>query len=361
MKFDFLKAFSPEGIIDNGKKRMHYVEIAYFIGLLLVIFGHSHPLDQEWWFSWYKYSNAFIYTFHMQLYFFIAGYLLVHSKSIDKIGYAKWIKGKLLKFGVPYFVLTAIAYLPKFFIGGTSDNVELGIGYFLKTTFLIPRIGVWGHFWFIAAFITLEIIWGVWRGYAAKNRNVHKYGLIVGFILFLLLAIFPIRTDWFTLYDISQVGIFYTIGIIAGLLKPKLWDTKRKNIINIIIGAVGTYFLYPYGNFMFTQYPIINFIVGFCLVWIVWNLSVLISKMGTISFATKISPYSFSIFIYSWPAQATVEAFTRSMGMTLITSIIVLFCIGFSAPIYIIEIYKKCKFLHCKFMNHLIGIDPTAI
>lgn len=157
--------FDPQGILPGNDKHFRYIDMVYFIGIILVVWGHSHPLDSSWWGTWYSDLNGFIYTFHMPLYFFIGGYLMVHSNSIDKLGYRKWAIGKLWKFLIPYFVLTAIAYIPKAMLGDTSDVVELSLGYFLKTTFLIPRIGVWGHFWFIPAFLSLDLLWGAWRYY----------------------------------------------------------------------------------------------------------------------------------------------------------------------------------------------------
>lgn len=350
------KSFNPQGKINSEDKRFNYIDILYLIGILLVVWGHSHPIDASWYGTWYSDLNAFIYTFHMPMFFFIGGYLMVYSKSVVKLGYKKWINGKLLKFLIPYLVLTLLAFYPKAMLGDTSDVVTLSIPYLLKTTFLIPRIGVWGHFWFIPTFLILDILWGAWRANAEKSDKIYRYGLIIGFLVSFALAVFPIRTDYFVLYDLSQVAIFYACGIITALIKPYLWDKTYKNLISVFLCAFVAFFLYPYGNYKNFSMPIFNFIVGLCLVWICWSIAKLISNCGKFSIAEKLAKYNFTIFVYSWPAQSLLDVILRRMGVNWLIIIAAMFVIGFIAPILIIFIYKKAKFLHCKFFDYLIGI-----
>ncbi len=350
------KSFTPQGKLNNDG-RMSYVNVAYFIGILFVIFGHSHPLDGSWYHSWYWYLNTFIYTFHMPFYFFIGGYLIVHSKSVEKIGYSKWLSTKLQKFLVPYFVLTILAYIPKSMLGDTSDAVELSFEYFFETTFINPRIGVWGHFWFIPVFLALDLYWGAWRAKAKNNSGIFKQGLIIGLLISLAIACYPVKTDLYTLYDISQNAIFYAMGILLALVKPVFWNTWWKNILNIGVGAAASYFLYTYANYAAREYPALNFLVGLTLIWCFWNLAVLISHFVSGKFFEKLSKYYFNIFIYSWPVQATLDAVLRRMGMGMNTIIIILCISGFFVPILIVEVYKKLKFMHCKFMDLLIGVQ----
>lgn len=350
-------SFNPQGTKDNCSKRFNYIDLLYLIGIVLVVWGHSHPIDPVWFGTWCADINAFIYTFHMPMFFFMGGYLMVYSKSVERLGYKKWVAGKLLKFLVPYLVLTVIAFYPKSLLGDTSDVVTLSLPYLLKTTFLIPRIGVWGHFWFIPTFLILDVLWGAWRARAAKSTLVYRFGLIGGFLVSFALAVYPIRTDYFVLYDLSQVAIFYACGILTGLLKPVLWDKPYKNIIPIPFCAVIAYFLYPYGNFRNFSMPIINFIVGLALVWICWSLANLISSVKEIGIAQKLTKYNFSIFVYSWPAQSLLDVILRRLNVNWLIIVPAMFVIGFVAPLIIVYVYNKMKFLHCKFFDYLIGIQ----
>lgn len=379
MKKSIFSDFEPKGIIKNDEKRIRYIDVLYVIGILLVVWGHSHPIDESWHGTWYSHLNGFIYTFHMPLFFFIGGYLMVGSKSVEKLGYFKWALGKILKFLIPYLVLTALAYYPKSLLGDTSDTVTLSLQYFLTTTFLIPRIGVWGHFWFIPTFLILDLLWGAWRVNVYKHKLIYRWGLIIGFIVSLAIAIFPILSDYFVLYDISQVALFYACGILTALIKPILWDKHWKNWIWIVVGTVGTFFLYPYGNAAFRYTPIlggdaifpysdqpfvfcpfINFIVGMFVVWACWNLAKSLSALKSTKFAEKITQYNFTIYLYSWPAQSLFDVILRRLGVNWLVIIAILFVIGFVVPLTIIFIYKKATFLHCKFMDYLIGIQTVS-
>ena len=343
----FFFAYNPQGIIKTEEKRLRYIDVAYLIGVILVVFGHSHPISDAWWGTWCSDFIGFIYSFHMQFYFFIAGYLLIHSHSIDKLGYKKWAFKKLLKFGIPYVLLSIIAYYPKSLIGNTSDIVELNPIYFLRNTFLVPREGVWGHFWFITAFITIDLLWGIWRAYAPKNVHVYRFGLILGGIISVILVFFPFRTDWFTLQDISFVAIFYFLGIVIALAKPSTWNTITKNLLAIIPCAVLVYLLYPYGNFTnftFTETPEINFLVALGMVWICWSLAHVISKISKSKLPAIMSDMNYTIFLYSWPAQATLEAFIRNMQFSLVLKVLALFILGFTFPIILTVCYKKFPF-----------------
>lgn len=352
-------SFNPKGIIKSEDNRFRYIDILYVIGIILVVWGHSHPLNDSWFGTWYSDLNALIYTFHMPLFFFIGGYLMVFSKSVEKQGYFKWALGKLLKFLIPYLVLTAIAFFPKGMLGDTSDNVELSFEYFFRTTFLIPRNGVWGHFWFIPTFLTLDLVWGAWRSFVHKGKAIYISVLAVLTAVSIYLAVCPIPTDYFVLYDISQVALFYAIGILTALIKPVLWDRQWKNWCWIVICTVSAYFLYPYGNFRIRTVPIINFLVGMMIVWACWNLAKSLTSIKSSKICKKITQYNFSIYIYSWPAQAVLDTILRRMGVNWIAIIFILFVSGFIFPLLIVTIYKKLKFLHCKFFDYLIGIQTV--
>lgn len=351
--------FNPQGRIDNADKRMRYIDLAYFICIILVVLGHSHPLDSSWWNTWYRDLNEIIYTFHMQVYFFIGGYLMVNSKSVDRLGYKKWAFSKILKFAIPYIVLTTIAFIPKAMLGDTSDVVELSLSYFLKTTFLVPRAGVWGHFWFIPAFLFLDLVWGFWRSIAPKHVWGYRIGLIIGVVVSVLMAVFPIRTDLFVLYDLSQQAAFYALGIVLALVKPYFWDKKWKNIISVIVCVPVAVLLFPYGHYHYDPTPYVNLIVGLALVWIIWSISVLVTKSVTFSLPEKLTKYNFNIYLYSWPAQAALDAVLRRLGVNWLAILAILFVSGFVFPILIVNVYKKLRFLHCKFFDLLIGVDTA--
>lgn len=64
------------------KTKNNIIEQVYFLGIFLVILGHSHPIGTEY----PQWINTFIYRFHMPLFFFISGVLIFYSTRLKKGG-----------------------------------------------------------------------------------------------------------------------------------------------------------------------------------------------------------------------------------------------------------------------------------
>ena len=352
------KVFSPKGRVDNGG-HMHFIDTAYFIGILLVVFAHGHPLSSDWWGTWYSDLNAFIYSFHMPLFFFIGGYLMVFSGSIDKLGFRKWAVGKVVKFGVPYLVLSLVALVPKAMLDGLADPTEASIGFLLKTLFIVPRQGVWGHFWFITTFLVTELYWGLWRWLAKTHGTATNILFAAGMSLYIVMLVRPVFTDYFQINDIRVHAIFYPLGALLAMAKPVLWDKKWKNVLNVILPLIPAWFLYPYGNYRVPIYPLAKFALALALLWSVWNIAVLIGQKRnrTVHFVVR---DSFPVFLYSWPAQAAAGVLLDAMGVYWVVSIGILFVIGIAFPLVLTTCYRRMKFVQCRFFDALFGVRTVS-
>ena len=137
------------------KAKRNDINILYSIGAILAVLGHSHPnAGAGYEGSVFNQIIIFIYTFHMPLFFVIAGILLFNSKSLENKSFGLFIKEKALKLLTPYFVLTAIFLIPKGYI--EFGNFGFLNFEFLLKVFLSPRNNTWGHFLvFACAFLLL--------------------------------------------------------------------------------------------------------------------------------------------------------------------------------------------------------------
>lgn len=99
----------PENSLRGGGSRIEWIDVARGIGIILVVYGHvlqgllaagllskSHPL----WLSDYT-----IYTFHMPLFFVLAG---LNVKTSIRKGTGNFVLGKLWTVAYPYFLWSAI-------------------------------------------------------------------------------------------------------------------------------------------------------------------------------------------------------------------------------------------------------------
>ncbi len=82
-------------------KNIYWVDNAKAIGISLIVLGHTHSLK--------GFPNNFIYSFHVPLFFFLAGFLL-KDKYLE-LPFLLYVKRYFQRLGFPYFVFGFISYL----------------------------------------------------------------------------------------------------------------------------------------------------------------------------------------------------------------------------------------------------------
>ena len=86
-------------------KRLDWVDQTKGVGIFLMIYAHNFP-----------FTETYIYTFHMPLFFFIAGMFHPKNTTLQSIIYrAKSIL-------IPYFVWSFLLFLFWFFVGRHYGN-----------------------------------------------------------------------------------------------------------------------------------------------------------------------------------------------------------------------------------------------
>ena len=199
-----------ENIIEN--KNIVWIDIAKFIGIFLVVFGHAlqtFELTETSYF--FKHLWQFIYLFHMPLFFVIAGYLYKPKSKSDN--YKKILWGLL----IPYLIYQFV-YLP-FKIGSSiflHDNNFLDIlpkclfgillGDFNDSLY---SLCVCGPCWFIMSIIQLRLLF--------NNINVNIKNLILLSISSIIILKFLLMHSWdlYFCFDNTLMAIpYFSLGYI---------------------------------------------------------------------------------------------------------------------------------------------------
>lgn len=90
-----------ESIVSYNRKRLEYIDIFKGMGILLMIMGHV---------GFGSRFDHFIHGFHMQIFFFISGFLS-KSKSAKEFSIFTFIKKRAYRLLLPYCIWGGISYV----------------------------------------------------------------------------------------------------------------------------------------------------------------------------------------------------------------------------------------------------------
>ncbi len=204
--------------------RIEYIDVAKGIAILLVILGHT-GLETG---SAY-YLNAFIYSFHLPLFFVLSGYFFKEYNGGGKINYLKTVFNKrILSLIIPYLTYTVINRLwgipLKYF---HSHVLSFDISQILLGTIVqIRDSGQYGGVvWFICWMFTTYIL-SACISVITTNQSTRNLLHVVGFCLGSILIHYHCTLPWHL--DAALVAlIFFKMG--------QIYKSKEKYADNILI------------------------------------------------------------------------------------------------------------------------------
>ncbi len=176
------------------EKRIWLIDIARFYAIALVFYGHfierimilKNPAAAV--------QYKFIYSFHMILFFVLAGY--VARESDVEFGFGKYLKYRFLSRLLPFLFFTAIFMILPVFFSGDFLNLQLPsvkgyIGGLISTVFGLTLFCV--PSWFILMLFSVEMVhYGAFRFLKSSNLKI-----LIGAVVFYVVGY------WFNLqFDI---------------------------------------------------------------------------------------------------------------------------------------------------------------
>lgn len=330
---------------EKDSKRSNEISWLYTFGVILTILGHSHPND---WTTFPSQPVEFIYSFHMPLFFCISGYLFAKSDSLKRYGYSKWLSDKSKRLLIPYFVISALSFIPKSLLENRNLN-DIG-SYELLECFFAPRLNVWGHFWFLPVIFIFYLLFGLWKSFLF-DKSKHKKSTLIGMLLVSVILHF-LKNDilWLGISDLCEFIVYFVIGIFA----HQALNVKKTESEKLITGAL---ILTTVSVLMFLklrQNAVALFAESIFMLTVCLFLSQLLAEKN-FKFVKFVNDNVFTFFIYSWPFQAIAEKMLNVFNPQWFIYTITMFLIGLISPCVIILFYKKVKFINCAFCSYLLG------
>ncbi|OAD45807.1 acyltransferase family protein [Polaribacter atrinae] len=207
----------------SNRKRIDWIDQAKGFGIILVVYGHNFPVIEN-----------YIYSFHMPLFFIIAGIFHPKKSNFDVV------KRRVRQILVPYFLWSFILFLFWFVIGrkfGESASLELSsLKNFLGIFYAQgdKEYMNWGiPMWFLPClFLTFLLFWLIRK--IVKNTAIRLILIITCVILGFLI---PKLTDvsFFWSLDVAFVSLlFYAFGYYS----KKYWvytEIKREYLFTFLL------------------------------------------------------------------------------------------------------------------------------
>jgi acyltransferase len=245
--------------IESGKVRILAIDVARFYAMALVYYGHfierimllKNPAAA----AQYK----FIYSFHLLLFFILAGY--VARESDIESGFGKYLKQRFVSRLLPFIFFTAIFMVLPVFFSGDFFNLKLPsvqgyIGGLISTVFGIPMFCV--PSWFILMMFSVEIVhYGAFRFLKSNSK------ILIGAVVFYVVGYwFNLKFDIFNpmkqrvvgwnylfIHEAITMYSFYLLGVYLRRKKFLMEKVSPKIMVpGLIVSFLIVLFTYKLNN-----------------------------------------------------------------------------------------------------------------
>jgi fucose 4-O-acetylase-like acetyltransferase len=185
--------------------RCVWVDTAKGYGIILVVLAHAIrgliSSGVMTWTPFTRFIDAWIYAFHMPLFFFLSGLFL--SRSTEK-PWGAFVSDKLRTIAYPYFIWSVITVVIKAPLGQIANRP-----YDFSDLPLILYAPI-GQYWFLyVLFILLMVI-------AALLKLGMTPWIIFALAILFYPGLLPISMYWWVLAVAREMAIYTTLGVVVG-------------------------------------------------------------------------------------------------------------------------------------------------
>ncbi len=244
--------------MEKGRKnRVDAVDVLRGFAACMMILGHAfiqYPVNIQA-VPWCYVTGHFIYTFHMELFFFLAGFVY---RCRD---YEQFARGKLLRLGVPYLFFGVATLLLRAF-GGAAIHGTVSVTDGVRKLLLSG-----GGYWFIYTLL------GIFLVYPWAEKLLKKPWMELAFgglcLVATQLAVLP---DIFCISAMGKYLPYFILGHYFAIHRPTL---SRMEKWASILSAMGLYLGMELWALVtdITLGPILHFVRAMALIGALWGLA----------------------------------------------------------------------------------------
>lgn len=312
------------------KIKINWLLILQGWAMLWVVIGHS-PLSLDNMPAYVENLHKIAYSFHMPLFIAISGYLFQLTKlsrlngSMGWVNYAKIIKDKLIRLGIPFLVFTFIAMVVKvMFPGDMARQTSLNVQEFLMAI-INPFDGPLNEMWFVLTILWFFAFAPIWF-WACKHKE-SEFALLG---ILVLLHFFHPNLNMLCIRQVCSQAVFFYSGIL--ICKYSLDEVGIRKRWHLLIGGLIAYVI------CFT------FNISFVIIWgaIAFSagLAFILDEYLPKTFFT-FRNYTYQIFLISIFVQIAVKMVYKRVEMPYIVGYLICIAIGLYVPVIISKILEK--------------------
>jgi fucose 4-O-acetylase-like acetyltransferase len=325
------------------KNYLTNITVLQFMGILLVIIGHCGGQSIP---QWFQIVVKYIYSFHMQLFFSISGFLWLENESrTGQYDIQAVIKKKVNRLLLPYVSISTIAFPIKAILSNLAyRSVNINLTSYINNI-IFPWNNVIIFFWFLP---TLFLIFFIATLFLLNKNPSIKY-LFMIFVLSIIVSILVKNINIHSIYNIFGIisALRYFPYFILGmvLLKYDRYFDDKKVSYKIIFSCS------MYIAMAVLQIGIksidLSMIIAFMGIFASFNIASCFKGKNIHFFVALIGKYSYQIYLLSWFPQILIRiiCFDRNIfevPFTLAVFISIIFTLSLSiiATLLINEKFK---------------------
>lgn len=288
--------------------RIAWIDFAKGIGIILVVLGHalrglrsSRILGGEHEAA-FRFVDAWIYSFHMPLFFLISGLFANRGSGRDS---GRFVRDKLATIAYPYLVWSTLQTLAQAASGGYANHKTSPLD--LVGMLVTPIM----QFWFLYALFLIALGFHLLR----------RLGFGPAGSLAILAALWAARTrtpltSWIPLRDAINYGVYYALGAVLSQYKAPDRLERTPAIILTLIAGLGFGAITAWTATGRAPNPWLIPVLATSGIFASAALAVLLSRLAGFDFVRVLGVHSLEIYVAHTIASAGVRFGLQKLART---------------------------------------------
>ncbi|WP_167859293.1 acyltransferase family protein [Paenibacillus cymbidii] len=328
------------------QNRLEEIAALRCIGIILVVLGHSFPVDPGSGSVWiYRYIGSI----DMPLFMCISGYLFRFTGGANR-DFPHFVRKKAVLLLIPYFVLSTIAFVPKALLGELALRPVAMNAEAYAHSMLFPLDNAVIYFWYLPTLFLISLCGPLLIRTLASRLAI---AAMTAALVWLDLAHPLGGVKLLDLAGVASYLIFFWIGCVLAAYRETC-DSLFKRRLTLAVSFVAILLLHLIRSYWHAA--AVDLLLSLCGIALAFAFGKLYASKGYKLFA-YLDGFTFQIYLLSWYFQSFVEvALHRVLHAPVPVVMPAMFVAGLLPPVWIARWVAK----HKPALGVLIGMKTKA-